>query len=171
MGRRVEAGLPAEVVTVKRLPECLTGAAASLHLTTRMSSFPILFAIDPIPSSSGSHGASTLAGDGVLIMGIGVLMALVLFGGVWLYFRPKSTRRDRSRRRSSAPAVRQPKETAEVEEGQTDVEEGGTGGGGHRRRRRKVMRRDHRPRNPTLAETGGLPPLKSSGGGGGSPGV
>ena len=26
--------------------------------------------------------------------------------------------------------------------------------------RTKIRRRDHRPRNPTLAETGGLPPLK-----------
>jgi len=31
---------------------------------------------------------------------------------------------------------------------------------GHRRRRRR-RRRDHRPRNPTLSETGGLPPTRS----------
>ncbi len=30
------------------------------------------------------------------------------------------------------------------------------------RRRTKIRRRDHRPRNPTLAETGGLPPLKDN---------
>ena len=29
------------------------------------------------------------------------------------------------------------------------------------RRRRKHRRRDHRPSNPTLAETGGLPPVKA----------
>jgi hypothetical protein len=28
------------------------------------------------------------------------------------------------------------------------------------RRRRKRRRREHRPRNPTLSETGGLPPLR-----------
>ena len=39
------------------------------------------------------------------------------------------------------------------------VEEEDDGSGKHKRRRRK-KKRDHRPRNPTLAETGGLPPEK-----------
>ena len=30
----------------------------------------------------------------------------------------------------------------------------------HRHQRRKIHRREHRPRNPTLAETGGLPPVR-----------
>ena len=34
---------------------------------------------------------------------------------------------------------------------------------GHRRKKFKKRRRDHRPRNPTLAETGGLPPPKPEG--------
>jgi hypothetical protein len=32
-----------------------------------------------------------------------------------------------------------------------------------RRRKWRRPRRDHRPRNPTLAETGGLPPVRSGG--------
>jgi hypothetical protein len=32
----------------------------------------------------------------------------------------------------------------------------------HRRKLRR-RRRDHRPRNPTLAETGGLPPIRPDG--------
>jgi hypothetical protein len=31
------------------------------------------------------------------------------------------------------------------------------------KRKWKKRRRDHRPRNPTLAETGGLPPIRSDG--------
>ena len=31
----------------------------------------------------------------------------------------------------------------------------------HSRRKRRRRRRAHRPRNPTLAETGGLPPIRS----------
>jgi len=33
--------------------------------------------------------------------------------------------------------------------------------GGRRRRKGHRYRREHRPRNPTLAETGGLPPIRS----------
>lgn len=33
---------------------------------------------------------------------------------------------------------------------------------GKRRTKLRERRRDHRPRNPTLAETGGLPPVKSN---------
>lgn len=36
-----------------------------------------------------------------------------------------------------------------------------SGGEEHRRRHRR-RRREHRPMNPTLAETGGLPPVRSS---------
>jgi hypothetical protein len=32
-----------------------------------------------------------------------------------------------------------------------------------RKERRKRRRRKHRPRNPTLAETGGLPPVRTEG--------
>jgi len=36
-------------------------------------------------------------------------------------------------------------------------------GGSSKHRKRRRRHRDHRPRNPTLAETGGLPPIRPDG--------
>lgn len=38
------------------------------------------------------------------------------------------------------------------------------GGSGHHHHRHRKRLRTHRPRNPTLAETGGLPPIRSDDG-------
>src|SRR5262245_16442477 len=44
---------------------------------------------------------------------------------------------------------------------QSSVEEEAEAEETRRRYKRRVRRRDHRARNPTLAETGGLPPVRS----------
>ncbi|MBM3821298.1 MAG: hypothetical protein FJ404_00145 [Verrucomicrobia bacterium] len=126
-------------------------------------------ALDVIPSAraTGSRGGSVLMGDlgWVILAALGIGVVLVLWAkylrkpsgssssGAWR----TSSGRSRSRVGEESPLRKE-----EVEE--EDGEEENTGERGEvvtrRRRKRRRQRRDHRPRNPTLAETGGLPPLK-----------
>ena len=82
----------------------------------------------------------------ILLVGIGLLFTLL----VWAkYFR---SAKKKKRIKSGAEA--------EIVYRDSDDEEGSDDAGDSRRRRykRRYRRRDHRSRNPTLAETGGLPP-------------
>jgi hypothetical protein len=82
------------------------------------------------------------AGDMLLIMTIAVVLALVLV--VWaVYFRKPKSERSESRVYKSRPYIE------EREDGTI-----------RKRKKHKRLRRHHRTRNPTLAEVGGLPPLK-----------
>ena len=85
--------------------------------------------------------------QGLLVLGVIALLTIFLMIGAYLLYR-------RQRRQSSHRHSRQ-HVTSEVSD--SDEEQG------HRRRRRR-RRRPHRPRNPTLSETGGLPPLRRDGG-------
>jgi hypothetical protein len=67
-----------------------------------------------------------------------ILAGAILGVGVLIYLVVYLVRRDSSSRVTESPA-------------------GHMHGGGRRRRKRL---REHRPRNPTLAEAGGLPPLR-----------
>ena len=113
-----------------------------------------------------SHSASnpvaqstwTVLSDLMLIVGAGVGIAALLI--VWVLYARKRRlsnhqhhRQHHHHERSSAPA--RPPEPAREEEGDDSDEHQH-----HHHRRRRVRRRDHRPRNPTLAETGGLPPVR-----------
>jgi len=87
----------------------------------------------------------------LLILGALGLVTLLIAG--WAVFIRKRRRRRREHHRwhhpsSSSAATAQ---TAEAEDASAPREK--------RRRRRRTGRR-HRPRNPTLAETGGLPPIR-----------
>lgn len=93
---------------------------------------------DPVfnnqPASSSFGGASALVfNDVILILAAGLTLALLL--GLWVRYG----RRNRSGSSASASAM-----TLES--------------GGRRRRRREPLRR-----NPTRAETGGLPPIRMDG--------
>ena len=83
---------------------------------------------------------------GILLGAILVIATIVI---LWIVFSGKSRRHAARRedRRQRRRAFRQA--AAEAEEQRSEKSSG-------RRRRR----RHHRPRNPTLAETGGLPPIR-----------
>jgi hypothetical protein len=91
--------------------------------------------------------------DRVVILGaLGVVTLLILFWAV--FFRRKdghSRSRHRSRHRSSEPAANSAGQSTE----------GDADSGQRKRRKWRRQRREHRPLNPTLAQTGGLPPIRS----------
>jgi hypothetical protein len=83
---------------------------------------------------------------------VGFVTALLILWALFIRKRPDESSR-RYRYRSSrdsieegANAVGDPPVTSDV-----------------RKEKRKRRRRKHRPRNPTLAETGGLPPIRTEG--------
>ncbi len=93
---------------------------------------------------------------------IGLTIALAVGAGIvlWIYFRSrmKSDDQDRERlsqmtRGHSGGKSREKKNDEGEKKSTTTVTEDGL----HRRRKRR-RRRDHRQRNPSLSETGGLPP-------------
>ena len=82
--------------------------------------------------------------DALLVLGVLAVLALILF--TWVYL----TRRNPRRRAESGDRVL-------YQADQRDVERSG------RRMKRRKKRADHPenlPRNPTLAEAGGLPPIR-----------
>ena len=91
---------------------------------------------------------------------IGLTMALAVGAGIvlWIYLRSKMKSGDQDRERLSQ-MMRSPGSSKSSSQGSgekkstTTVTESGL----HRRRKRQ-RRRDHRQRNPSLSETGGLPP-------------
>ena len=91
---------------------------------------------------------------------IGLTVALAVGAGLvlWIYFRSRMKSNDQDRER-----------LAQITRGRTSSQGGGKSGGekkstttitedGRHRRRKRRRRRDHRQRNPSLSETGGLPP-------------
>ena len=79
--------------------------------------------------------------DLLLGAAIVLLLGLALFLLVYLRFRKRSNDADRAR-------------LAQMTMGHSSK----TGSEKRERRRKRRRRRDHRPRNPSLDETGGLPP-------------
>lgn len=127
-----------------------------------------------LPSTPG------LAGDILLQVIAGLALLLLLL--IWARFlRRKKRKRKRKHHRhrrplrhevesGEGPAQESPSlnteplatESASEGEEKPDQESGDEGPGRHHSRRRR-RRKDHRPRNPTLAETGGLPPRRDVG--------
>lgn len=99
-----------------------------------------------LPDNSSSRPTPMVEGVGwVVVAGLGV--ALLLF--LWAYLR----------RPGRKTLVSRAGLTVHAPEGDPVAEK--------RRRRRRKLKREPLPRNPTLAETGGLPPPKDSPGVGG----
>ena len=109
----------------------------------------LLAQIDPIDNmlkpQAPSKTSSFSFQDGLLVMAIITGLAAVLF--LWVYFTRRKPRRHletsakviyRDEHGSTTPSLPRPK---------------------HRKRRRAHP--DNLPRNPTLGETGGLPPIRS----------
>ncbi len=95
---------------------------------------------------------------------IGLTVAFAVGAGLvlWIYFRSRMKSNDQDRERLSQM-------TRGQTSGQSSSQGGGKSGGekkstttitedGRHRRRKRRRRRDHRQRNPSLSETGGLPP-------------
>ena len=102
-------------------------------------SFLAALSVADLPTSSKVPGL--VASDLILIVGLGTL----LFGGIitWVVFV-------RGPRKHPAEKHSYPKSTPAV----TITEDGRE----RHRKKKRIRRRDHRQRNPTLSETGGLPP-------------
>ena len=100
---------------------------------------------DPIP---GFSGMSSTMKERVIVLGAVLLVIAIALA--WVYFsrrkRRHLARREERHRRRHSFAKNAGKSFTELKE---YVQE-------HQRGRR----RRHRPRNPTLAETGGLPPMR-----------
>ena len=94
--------------------------------------------------------------NGVLIaVSIGVALGAMLFAAVYIHHRRKQLKEgQRNRISKTTPKPSQPVESegGEQDEAGSDSE--------RRRVRKRRRKRDHRPRNPTLNQTGGLPPLR-----------
>ena len=117
-----------------------------------MTAFPILLAdeiTDAILASWRTSDPATR--ERVYIFGaIGVVTLLVL---IWATFLRKRRRRRHEHHHAQHASSRaaEAAETAAPGDAAAPIE---------RRRHRRRAGRRHRPRNPTLAETGGLPPIR-----------
>lgn len=112
-------------------------------------------AIDPLdPRQVVGPTGGLLLRDVLLVLGVILLLTVLLL--VWAV---RYVRRRKHHRHSTTPQIL--KHSKDSEEAAGDAEGGDTQHetqSHHRRRRHR--RRGHRSRNPTLAETGGLPPVR-----------
>jgi hypothetical protein len=92
--------------------------------------------------------ASGFMGDILLVVGLGVVLAAALFLIVYLARKDKASR-DSSGSRVIYRAERRQGELRPVEQGE------------HGARRRRKRKEEFAQRNPTLGETGGLPPIRT----------
>ena len=104
----------------------------------------IIAAVD-LPGLQGGGNALAVPsrrtfGDAALIIALGIGIALVVM--IWAKFFRKAG------------------EAETKHHWLQDAAEEDSDRGHSRRKKRKRLRREHRPRNPTLAETGGLPPSR-----------
>ncbi|PYI83220.1 MAG: hypothetical protein DME26_15440 [Verrucomicrobia bacterium] len=96
------------------------------------------------PSKSYSYGVREI----LIVIGIALALSAGLF--IWAAFWRKRKRAHSSsqHRQQDLPPGGEPSESSHKR---------------HKRRHRKASHPDKRPRNPTLAETGGLPPARPEG--------
>ena len=130
-----------------------------------MMVLPVMFADGAQSLSSRPTGTDTLLifGDATYVLIAAGVLAIVFF--LWARYGRRIGKRSK---RSHRPAIvtnslRAQQDRSEDDEdpaGESDDgEEEKDDSSGHRHRKRR-RRRDHRPRHPTLAETGGLPPIR-----------
>jgi|SRR4051812_29626921 FtsZ-interacting cell division protein ZipA len=82
---------------------------------------------------------------------IGTMLLVILLPFIWAVFWRKRGRRKHHHHHSPAGSHASHRETASVvNDDETPAE----------KKKRRRRRREHRPRNPTLSEAGGLPPIK-----------
>jgi len=116
-----------------------------------MTQWLVLFAqldgLNPLNSTAPSdRSAGLVFKDLLVIIATGLALGLLLL--FWARHYVKSKKRHDRHRKTASPSLAGADEHDHQEEP-------------HHGRRRRKRRRDHRPRNPTLAETGGLPTTKT----------
>ena len=102
------------------------------------------------PLSSPEKEIEIWSNDMALMVGLGMVALLVLAFFAKQAFSGKERRRKRVSESRSVPKV---SALAEIESPRESKE----------RRKRRKRKRSHRPSNPTLGETGGLPPKRGGG--------
>jgi len=119
-----------------------------------MNTVPVLLAgIDPEDPLAWWRLSNPALLEGILIFGAVAVVTLLLL--IWAAFVRSKRRRRHSHhhhRHHHSPSVTEVQPTSQNEESPALPE---------KRRRRRHSHHHHRPRNPTLAETGGLPPIRS----------
>ncbi len=102
------------------------------------------------PTAPVGRGTGLVFKDVMVIIATGLALGLVLLLGTRYYLRNKKRRhlRHHEDRPVDAPVATRNQEKQDEE-------------ARHHHHRRRRRRREHRPRNPTLGETGGLPPTKT----------
>jgi hypothetical protein len=100
----------------------------------------------PLPGTPPSNAFTWGLREILLIVGVGVVLGLILF--LWVYLSRKD-RREHEVSRTSKAVYPDEKNSAHAPSGRRKL------------RRKRRHHPDHFPRNPTLGETGGLPPVRS----------
>lgn len=114
--------------------------------------------LNGVTSSNNASGA--VVGDMLTVILVGTGLAVLLALIVWFKYTRKRSRGGGGSRRSARRAAAVP--VVAEDEGEDDDADGTVNGSQpHQHRRKRRPRRNHRPRNPTLAETGGLPPERT----------
>ena len=147
-----------------------------------MMAAPFLLAIESDPGLRGAAGSPLGKGAGLVLVDIllvlGAVLAVSLLLVVWAKYLRRSkhhSHHHHHHRRSGedlAPVARATPASEAAGESSPDPSfppseeadadsDDSTSRHHHRHRRRRIRRREHRPRNPTLAETGGLPPIRN----------
>jgi hypothetical protein len=103
-----------------------------------MINLAVILAAD-LPAAQPTRVPRLVASDLVVILGLAGLI-FVLFIAYLVFIR------------GSKSEIQAPRRSHNDESTPSDESNG------HRRKRKRVRRRDHRQRNPTLSQTGGLPP-------------
>jgi hypothetical protein len=122
-----------------------------------------------LPKENRSFGKlpSLLFRDVLLILGVGVglmaILALSVYG--WTRWRRQRRRHvdggEKVFRGSGQESPQASDSEADEAESESEASHGDHHHQGRRRYKYRVRRRTHRSRNPTLSDTGGLPPVKS----------
>jgi hypothetical protein len=107
--------------------------------------------MDIIGAPSATKGGSLVVYDVLVVLGFILAVVAVLALGIYLGFRVKRDRREQRERQIQGLHL-----SDHDDDRDRDRERSG-------KRRVRRRRRDHRPRNPTLAEAGGLPPKRANG--------
>ena len=100
------------------------------------------------------------ARDILIAATIGLAIAIGLF--VWAYLRFQNRRRARGEL-IEGPVPPKRERSVEKFDSQSGDDARSSSKDGHVRRRKHRRRREHRPTNPTLHQTGGLPPPRPDG--------
>lgn len=107
---------------------------------------------DSLVTGMQKAGPARSNGFTILFGAVGVVTALILIWAIFIRKRPDQSSR-RYRYRSSRDST---------QKGANNVGDSAANANGRKEGRRR-RRRKQRPRNPTLAETGGLPPVRTDG--------